>query len=207
MQPLELVGSFMRMQARWVEAAAAAVDGGDFASRLESSGVFVRIDLTMDPRAWRGATISTREIEALRAIARVERGGYVRRICRQSLLLSRDGVGTELSTTPRQLYVDCAAPGIRPTARRPVFSRDRIVLQYVTIGIVPWSAATIGYIEATLDDDREKNRLCPVLTFEADVAGALRTAYAGMSGLAARERKPISAPGRRAAGSIQRPVP
>jgi hypothetical protein len=190
MQPLELVGSFMQMQARWVEAAAAAVDGGDFAHRLESSGVFVRIDPTVEPGSWRGATISMGEIDALRSIERVERAGYVRRIGRQSLVLSRDDVVTELLTTPNQLYVDCTARGVRSTAVQPVFSGDRILLQYVTIGIVPWSAATIGYLEATRDDDREKNRLCPVLTFEADVAGTLRTAYAGMRGLSARGAEP-----------------
>jgi NAD(P)-binding Rossmann-like domain len=186
MQPLELVGSFMQMQARWVGAAADAVDGDDFAHRLEASRVFVRIDPTVEPRSWRGATISRGEIDALRSIARVERAGYVRRIGRQSLVLSRDDVGTELPTTSDELYVDCTAPGVRATAARPVFSGDRILLQYVTVGLVPWSAATIGYVEATRDDDREKNRLCPVLTFEADVAGALRTAYAGMRGRAAR---------------------
>lgn len=186
MQPLELVGSFMQMRAHWVEAAAVAVDGGDFAHLLESSGVFARIDRTVEPRTWRGGTISMGEIDALRSIARVERAGYVRRIGRQSLVLTRDDVATELPTTPNELYVDCTARGVRPTAAHPVFSGDRVLLQYVTIGIVPWSAATIGYVEATRDDDREKNRLCPVLTFEADVAGTLRTAHAGMSGLAAR---------------------
>ncbi len=186
MQPLELVGSFMQLQARWVEAAADAVDGDDFADRLEASGVFVRIDPAVEPRSWRGATISRREIDALRSISRVEREGYVRRIGRRSLVLSRDDVVTELPTTPDEVYVDCTAPGVRATAAHPVFSDDRILLQYVTVGLVPWSAATIGYVEATRDDDREKNRLCPVLTFEDDVAGALRTAYAGMSGLAAR---------------------
>jgi hypothetical protein len=187
MQPLELVGSFMQMQARWVAAAAAAVDARDFAHRLESSGVYVRLDPSVEPRTWRGATISTREIDALRSISRVERGGYVRRIGRRSLTLSRGDDVTELPTTPEQVYVDCTAPGVRPTVPRPVFSRDRIVLQYVTIGIVPWSAATIGHIEATRGaDDPAKNRLCPVLTFEAEAAGMLRTAYAGMSGLAAR---------------------
>lgn len=186
MQPLELVGSFMQMQARWLEAAAGAADGGDFARRLEASGVFVRIDPTVEPRSWRGATISTAEIDALRSIVRVERAGYVRRIGRQSIALSRDDVVTELPTTPDELYVDCTAPGVRPTAPQSIFSPGRILLQYATIGIVPWSAATIGYVEATRDDDREKNRLCPVLTFEADVAGALRTAYAGICGLLAR---------------------
>jgi NAD(P)-binding Rossmann-like domain len=190
MQPLELVGSYMQMQARWVAAAALAADGGDFAHRLESSGVFLRIDPAVEPHAWRGATISAAEIDALRSITRVERGGYVRRIGRQSLTLWRGGDATEPSSTPNQLYVDCTAPGVRLTAPRPVFSRDRIVLQYVTIGLVPWSAATIGYVEATRDDDEVKNQLCPVLTFEADVAGALRTAYAGMSGLAARGAEP-----------------
>ena len=172
MQPLDLVGSFMQMQARWVRSAADAVNGDDFAHRLEASGVFVRIDPTAEPRSWRGATISMGEIDALRSIARVERAGYVRRIGRRSLVLDRGDVVTELPTTPHELYVDCTAPGLRATAARPVFSGDRIVLQYVTIGIVPWSAATIGYVEATRDDDREKNRLCPVLTFEDDVAGA-----------------------------------
>lgn len=186
MQPLELVGSFMQLQARWVGAAADAVDGDDFADRLEASGVFVRIDPAVEPRSWRGATISLGEIDALRSIARVERGGYVRRIGRHSLVLSRDDVVTELPTTPDEVHVDCTAPGVRATAAHPVFSGDRILLQYVTVGLVPWSAATIGYVEATRDDDEEKNRLCPVLTFEDDVAGALRTAYAGMSGLAAR---------------------
>src|SRR4051794_27848060 len=170
MQPLELVGSFMQMQARWTEAAAVAVDGGDFAHRLEASGVFVRLDPTVEPRSWRGATISMSEIDALQSITRVERGGYVRRIGRQSLVLSRGDVVTELPTTPNELYVDCTAPGVRRTAARPVFSADRILLQYVTVGIVPWSAATIGYVEATRGHDREKNRLCPVLTFEADIA-------------------------------------
>lgn len=186
MQPLELVGSFLQMQARWIEAAAVSVDGGDFAHRLEASGVFVRLDPTVEPRSWRGATISMSEINALRSITRVEREGYVRRIGRQSLVLSRGDVVTELPTTPNELYVDCTAPGVRRTAARPVFSADRILLQYVTVGIVPWSAATIGYVEATREHDREKNRLCPVLTFEADIAGALRTAYAGMRGTAAR---------------------
>jgi hypothetical protein len=191
MQPLDLVGSYLQMQARWVAAAAEAEDARDFAHRLEASGVFLRIDPAVEPHAWRGATISTGEIDALRSIQRVERGGYVRRVGRQSLILSRGDELTELPVTPDEVVVDCTAAGVRPTAPRPVFARDRIVLQYVTIGLVPWSAATIGRIEATRgQDDEAKNRLCPVLTFDADAAGMLRTAYAGMAGLAARGAEP-----------------
>jgi hypothetical protein len=190
MQPLELVGAYMQMQARWVEAAAVAVDSADFAHRLEDAGVFVRIDEAVEPSTWRGATISLAEIDALRSITRVERGGYVRRIGSRSIALGRGEIEREAGTTPGQLYVDCTAAGVRPTAPRDIFDGDRIVLQYVTIGIVPWSAATVGYIEATRPDDIEKNRLCPVLTFEADSAGILRTAYRGMTGLAVRGAQP-----------------
>ena len=73
MQPLNLVGSIMRLRARWVETAAAAKDGRDFARRLEDAGVFVRIDPSVEPLAYRGATVSPREIDALRTIEQVVR--------------------------------------------------------------------------------------------------------------------------------------
>ena len=49
MQPLDLVGAYMQLQARWVEAAAEAVDGDDFAHRLEAQGELMRIDPTVEP--------------------------------------------------------------------------------------------------------------------------------------------------------------
>ena len=73
MQPLNLVGSIMRLRARWVETATAAEDGRDFARRLEDAGVFVRIDPSVEPLAFRGATVSPREIDALRTIEHVVR--------------------------------------------------------------------------------------------------------------------------------------
>jgi hypothetical protein len=187
MQPLELVGSYMQMQARWVEAAAVAQDAADFAHRLEASGVFVRLDPQVEPRTWRGATISTGEIEALRTIERVVREeGYVRRIGSNSVQLTAG----EISSSPDEVYVDCTAAGLRQTAPLPIFDGDRIVLQYVTIGIVPWSMATIGAVEASRDDDADKNRLCPPLTFNADASDMLQTAYTGMIGLIARGSEP-----------------
>ena len=186
MQPLELVGSFMQMQARWVEAAAVAQDAADFAHRLEDTGVFVRLDPQVEPQTWRGATISMGEIEALRTIQRVVREGRVRRIGSGSVQMDNG----EIPSSPQELYVDCTAAGVRPTSPRPVFDRDRLVLQYVTIGIVPWSMATIGAVESTREDVAEKNRLCPPLTFDADASQMLRTAHAGMAGLMARGSEP-----------------
>src|SRR5262252_9672360 len=62
-QPLDLVARYMQMQAHWIEAAAEAEGGADFAHRLEERGVFIRIDPTVEPDLFRGATISVGEIE------------------------------------------------------------------------------------------------------------------------------------------------
>jgi hypothetical protein len=182
MQPLELVGAYMQMQARWVEAAAVAYDGYDFARRLESDGVFVRIDTATEPEAFRGATISKREIDALATVERVVRAGNVLDISPGRITL-QDG---QVAADTDDIYIDCTAAGVRPTVPRPIFEPGRITIQYVTLGIVPWGAATIGAVEALRDDDTDKNRLCPPLTFTGKVADSLAFAYAGMTGLIAR---------------------
>jgi hypothetical protein len=181
-QPLELVGSYMQMQARWVRAAAEAENGADFGRLLEGQDVFVRVDPGVEPEMFRGATISTQEIEALRTIERVVRKGKLRRISTSGLLLEQGEVAAE----PGTVYVDCTAAGLPPATPRWVFARGRITVQYVTIGFASWSAATIGTIEASRDDDAEKNRLCPALTFTGNVRDVLDLANTGMTGLMAR---------------------
>lgn len=186
MQPLTLVGSYMQLQARWVEAATGAEDGRDFARRLASNGVFVRIDPHVEPEMFRGATISRREIDSLRTIERVVVGARVLRI-RSDLIMTDHG---SIATGAGEVYVDCTAAGVRPTILRPIFEPDRITLQYVTVGIVPWSAATIAVVEASRDDDAEKNRLCPPLMFSGDIADVLSMVHTGMVGLMARGAEP-----------------
>ena len=185
-QPLEQVGSFMQLQARFVAAAAAAEDAQDFAHRLEDDGVFLRIDPTVEPQAFRGATLSTTEVEALRSIEDVVRLGRVRHVGVDRITFD-DG---ELPTGPDHVHVDCTAAGVRPTTPRPVFEPGRITLQYVTLGFVPWGAATIGAVEALKDDDETKNQLCPPVIFSGHVADILRFAKAGMQGVAARGADP-----------------
>ena len=186
MQPLELVASYMQLQARWVETAARAEDGADFARRLEAEDVLVRIDLDVVPETFRGATISTLEIEALRSIERVVRRGKILGIGPDRITFDDGEIGTE----PHRVYVDCTAAGVRPTTPRPVFESDKITIQYVTIGIVPWSAASIGAVEASRDDEADKNRLCPPLTFSGDISDVLELSYAGMTGLVERAADP-----------------
>ena len=181
-QPLEMVGGWMQLQARWVEAAATAEDGMDFARRLEDAGLFVRLDLAVEPLAFRGATVSARELESLRAIEHVVRARRVRRISRTKLTTE----GGDVPGSQREVYVDCTAAGVRPTAPRPVFEPGLVTIQYVTVGLLPWSGATIGFVESIGIDDEEKNRLCPPVVFSGDVADILRLAHAGMKGQTAR---------------------
>jgi len=102
MQPLALVAQFMQMQAHWIEAAAEAEDGGDFAHRLEERGVFVRIDRTVEPDLFRGATISLGELESLGTIQRVVRKGKVRRLEQNRVWLD----GGEEPAAPDELFLD-----------------------------------------------------------------------------------------------------
>jgi len=186
MQPLELVGSYMQLQARWVEAAAEATTGADFARRLAAQDVLLRIDTEVEPDTFRGATISVGELEALRTVSRVVRNGKVRHIGSRRITFD----DAEIPAEPGELYVDCTAAGVRATTPRPVFEPGRITLQYVTIGIVPWGAATIGVVEGSRDDDTDKNRLCPPLAFSGDVSDMMALALPGMTGLMARAAEP-----------------
>jgi hypothetical protein len=181
-QPLELVGSYMEMQASWVEAAALADDAKEFALRMEAADVFRRLDPEVEPQVFRGPTVSAIEIDAMRQIENVVRLGRVLRVGTDRVTLT----GGSIDSDPREVFVDCTAQGVRPTVTRPIFERDRITLQYVTLGIVPWGAATVGKVEAARDDDAEKNRLCPPLVFTGNASDLLRFAHVGMTGLMAR---------------------
>lgn len=183
-QPLDLVGGYMRLQARWVETAALAEDGRDFGRRLEDAGMFVRLDPATEPLAFRGATVSRREIEALRSIEHVVRARRVRRIGRTTVATDAG----DFPGGPREVYVDCTAAGVPAATPRPVFEPGRITIQYVAVGFLPWCAATIAFVETTGAPEEEKNRLCPPVVFSGDATDLARLAYAGMQGQVARVR-------------------
>jgi hypothetical protein len=186
-QPLDMLGaSYMQLQANWVGAAGEAADASEFAHRLEANGVFLRFDEDREPTMFRGSTMSTRELEQGRQIENVVRLGRVRRIGTTEVLLDEGTV----ASSPGEMYVDCTANGVRATVPRPLFEDSRITLEYVTIGVIPWSASNVGYVEATRDDTSEKNRLCPPVVFTGRSADLLDLARAGMTGLLARGAEP-----------------
>jgi len=186
MQPLDLVASYMQLQARFVEHALHCDGPSSFTEGLETDGVLLRIDPSVQPDVFRGATVSRLELDLLRQIDNVVRLGRVRRIGTHRIVFD----STELPSDPEHVYVDCTAAGVRPVEARPVFDRERITMQYVTIGIAPWSAATIAAVEASGRDDARKNELCPPVSFTGEASDILRVAFAGMSGLVARGAEP-----------------
>ena len=186
MQPLSQVSAYMQMQAHWVAAAAEAGDGADFAERLGAEGVLVRVDPTRPATMFRGAIISTYELDRLRSVEDVVRGTKVRRIAGDRLV-TEDG---DLPSRPGEVYVDCTARGVPVAPPQPVFVGDTIRLAYVTIGIAPWGAATIAAVEALRYGEDEKNRLCPALGWRGGTDDLLNQSYAGMRGLNARMAEP-----------------
>jgi hypothetical protein len=57
--------------------------------------------------------------------------------------------------------VHCAADGLKYPPLVAVWRPEVITLQPIRAGFPCFGAALVGYVEATRDDDDEKNRLCP----------------------------------------------
>jgi hypothetical protein len=156
-QPLAQVGSIMEGHSLEVEALASAGSVDDLFRRLEACGQLIRIDEQVEPTMFRCATVSRGELQQLRRITDVVRLGHVLRIERDRMLLE----GGEVPTDPATVHVDCTAEGIPTNVKRPVFEPGRITVQPVRMCVPCFNAALIGYVEATRDEDDEKNRLCP----------------------------------------------
>ena len=156
-QPLKLVTNVVESFSLATEASAEAESIDDLFARLEASGQLRRIDATVTPTMFRSATVSTSELVAMRTIENVVRLGHVKHIGSDTITME-DG---EIPTDRGQVHVDCSAPGLRPTAGRPVFDGSRVTLQPIRTVVPPFNAALAGYIEASRDDDRDKHPLCP----------------------------------------------
>jgi hypothetical protein len=153
----ELVATLFEGISLQVEAAAEARSLDDLFARLRASAQLLSVDASIVPTMYKAATMSTQEIESLARITAVVRLGRVRRIERDSMVLDEGSV----PTSPRHLHVHCAARGLNPAPVQPLFSADKITLQPIRSGLIPFNAALAGFVEATYDDVAHKNRLCP----------------------------------------------
>ena len=138
-------------------AAADAESLDDLFLRLEAAGVMLRIDRDVIPTMAKTPTLGAWELDLLRTIEHVVRLGHVKHITRREILLD-DG---RVPLPPGSLIVHCAASGLQYPPLVPVWETDTIRLQTIRVGFPCFCAALAGYVEATRDDDRERNRLCP----------------------------------------------
>jgi hypothetical protein len=163
-QPDPVVG--FGFVANILEAGADAESLDDLFLRLEAAGVMLRIDRSRTPTMAKTPTLGEWELERLRTIERVVRLGHVDHVTPREIVL-HDG---SVPLAPGSLVVHCAASGLQYPPLVPLWGPDKIRLQTIRVGFPCFCAALAGYVEATRDDDRERNRLCPPNTLPDDPA-------------------------------------
>ena len=143
-----------------VDTMTAAADSESLADlflRLEAASVMLRVDRDVVPTMAKTPTIGEWELDLLRTIEHVVRLGHIRQVTRTEIELDHGTV----ALAPGSLVVHCAASGLAYPPVVPLWQPDAIRLQTIRVGFPTFCAALAGYVEATRDDDRERNRLCP----------------------------------------------
>jgi hypothetical protein len=143
--------------------------------RLEAAGVMLRIDRGVVPTMAKTPTLGEWELELLRTVEHVVRLGHIKYVTRREVVLD-DG---SVPLAPGSLVVHCAASGLQYPPLVPVWGPDKIRLQTIRVGFPCFCAALAGYVEATRDDDRERNRLCPPNTLPDNPANWARMQVRG----------------------------
>lgn len=129
-------------------------------ARLETERHFLRIDPSVEPTMYRCATVTEAELEQLRRVDRVHRGGRVQRVDSHVIELDQG----QMATTPNTVHVNCTADGLERRPARAVFATGQITLQTVRACQQVFSAGLIARVETltniTADD---KNELATVI--------------------------------------------
>ena len=148
---------FLRMAADTMQAARAASSLDDLFLRLEEAGIMLRIDRTVMPTMAKTPTLATWELGQLRTVENVVRRGHVQAVDRGKLIFA----GGSVTIADDAVVVHCAADGLKYPPLVPVWRPRTITLQPIRAGFPCFAAALVGYVEATRQEDNEKNRLCP----------------------------------------------
>lgn len=141
---------------RQLESVVAAESVPDLILRLEAAGEWMRIDPHVLPTAFHGAILSKAELVQLRRIQGIVRLGRVKAIDATHVHLEHGSIPMR----PGTLVVDCSANGIPSIPAVPVWAGNRITPQWLRSFGTVFSAALIAHVEATFDDDEQKNALC-----------------------------------------------
>ncbi len=174
------------LSADTMEAASASTSLDDLFVRLEAAEVMLRIDRDVVPTMARTPTLATWELDLLRTIERVVRLGHIQRVEPGRIVLD----GGEVPLEAGSIVVHCAADGLPQRPIVPIWSPERIRLQTIRAGFPCFCAALAGYVEATRDDDGERNRICPPNGYPNRLAEWARMQLRGMAATAAFGAEP-----------------
>lgn len=150
---------FLNDQALQFESLEKASSISDLFDNLERAGVLIRIDQNVQPKMFRGATVSQLELIQLRRIKNVVRKGRVKHISKGEISFKNDSLVIQSGT----VCVDCSATALSHGEDKPVFAGKTITVQAVRGGQIVFSAALIAHIEAAYKDENRKNELCRVV--------------------------------------------
>lgn len=124
--------------------------------RLEAHQVMLRTDRSIEPTMLKGATASPGEVDQLQRVENVVRLGHVVHIGVHEITLEHGSI----PTSPDNLHVHCASPGLSDNPPKPIFGDGNITLQALTRFSLSLSAGLTGFVEASERTAAEKNRLC-----------------------------------------------
>lgn len=155
-------------------------------ARLEDAGIMLRLDTAVTPTMAKAPTLGRWERDLLRSVDHVVRLGHVRAARRGRLDLDAGTVAVAEDT----LVVHCAADGLKQRPLVPVWQPEVITLQPVRAGFPCFGAALVGYVEATRDDDADKNRIAPPSSLGGSLADWARMNVRGFRASAAFGAEP-----------------
>ena len=171
---------FLGMVADTMRSAASAASLEDLFLQLEEAGIMLRVDRSVTPTMAKAPTLATWELEQLRTVENVVRRGHVQRVEPGRIDFDEGSV-----TVAKDAHVvHCAASGLKYPPSVPIWGPSTMTLQAIRAGFPCFGAALAGYVEATRDDDAEKNRLCPPTPYPNTMAE-----WATMNLLGARATK------------------
>ena len=177
---------FLGMAADMFEAATRTTDPDEFFLHLEEQGLMLRIDRSVTPTMAKAPTLAAWELDLLRTLEDVVRLGHITHV-EPGRLVCADGDAPIASDA---VVVHCAADGLQRKPLLPIWQPDRITVQPVRAGFPCFGAAVSGYVEATVDDDAEKNRLCPPSPYPDTPASWARMQAVGAKSAAAFNSSP-----------------
>jgi hypothetical protein len=177
---------FLGMVADMMHAAEAAPSLDDLFLRLEEIGIMTRIDRSVTPTMAKTPTLGTWELEQLRTIENVVRRGHIESARRGRIDLEQGSI----EVADDALVVNCAADGLKLRPRVPIWRPESITPQPVRSGFPCFGAAITGYVEATREDDAEKNKLCAPSSYGNTLTDWARMNVLGMRNAASFGSEP-----------------